>query len=51
MTSDLCNLKQSIVLNVYFEIRAMQFDAVGFAGSKYPKSGSSMLATNNSDHS
>jgi hypothetical protein len=51
MTSDLCSLKQSIVLNVYFEIKAMQLDAFGLAGSKYPKSGSSMLATNNSDPS
>ena len=51
MTSDLCNLNVSIVLKVYFEIKAIKLTAFGLSGSRYPKSGSSMLATNKSDPS
>ena len=51
ITSDLLSLKVSIVLNVCLEIKAKQLTALGLAGSMYPKSGSSMLATSKSDPS
>jgi hypothetical protein len=51
MTSDLFSLKVSIVLKVYLEINEIKLTAFGFAGSIYPKSGSSMLATSKSDPS
>lgn len=51
MTSDLLSLNVSIVLNVCLEIKAKQLTALGLAGSMYPKSGSSMLATSKSNPS
>jgi hypothetical protein len=44
-------LKVSIVLKVYLEIKAIKLTAFGLAGSTYPKSGSSILATSKSDPS